>query len=328
MPSRNIILIVGLALFLVGYVFHWAYHSLYLEPRERLNSEIATLTQQIEAGRGNLAAMTEFNMQNRGFFYRTLPQTQNDARSQYSFWLLELLLYSGLEDNHIDDRAPGRTPSGWNFQFNIQSTGSLEQLSYFLFEFYYAPFLHRITSMILTPIDGNAEQLRFSMTVNALGLDLNLFQGMVEALGLQDQFFLPWNQLPTGWTVPRLAYMPQTATHENFTEQQFALYQVIANRNLLQTARGGIDRADFTFLTAILERDGQTEVWFTVRTDDSRITARLGDSVQSGSFSGRLVEILDQDIVLERGNERWLLTAGESLNQAFALPPETAGRRE
>jgi len=329
MPSRNIILIVGLALFLVGYVFHWAYHSFYSEPRQRLGTEIATLTQQIETGRGNLANMTQFCQQNMGLYYRTLPQTRNDAQSQYTFWLLELLLYCGLENNHIDHPPHATEPFGLNFRFNIQTTGSLEQLTHFLFEFYYAPFLHRITSMTLAPIEGNMEQLRLSITVNALALDLRLFDAMVNALGLQVPFYPLWNQLPTGGTVSRLAFMPQSATHENFIEQQLALYQVISNRNLLQTARGGIDRADFTFLTGILERNGQMEVWFTVRTDDSRITARLGDLVQSGSFSGRLVEILDQDdIVLERGGERWLLTAGESLNQAFALPPETAGGRE
>ena len=334
MPSRNIILIVGLALFLVGYVFHWAYHSLYLEPRERLGNEITRLSGEIEAGRGSHAAMSQFCQQNMGFFYRTLPQTRNDAQSQYSFWLLELLLYSGFEENHVNPVANPIAvfPFGWNFQFNIQSTGSLEQLSYFLFEFYYAPFLHRITSMTLAPTDGNAEQLSVSLTVNALALDLGLFHTMDNALGLQVPFFPLPNQLPTGWTVSRLAFMPQSATHENFTAEQFALYRIIANRNLLQTARGGIDRADFTFLTGIVELDGQTEAWFSVRTDDSRITARLGDPVQSGSFSGRLVEILDRDIVLERdgerGKERWLLTTGESLNQAFALPPETSGRRE
>jgi hypothetical protein len=123
------------------------------------------------------------------------------------------------------------------------------------------------------------------------------------------------NQLPTG-IVPRSAF------------NDLAMYQVIAERNLLQTARGGIDQADFTFLTAIFEINNQKKVWFSVRTDDSRIEAKLGDLIRSGSFSGRLVEILDYDIVLDRNGERWLLTAGESLNQAFALPPETAGKNE
>ena len=189
-----------------------------------------------------------------------------------------------------------RVPTGWSYQFNVQSTGTLAQLSYFLFEFYYAPFLHRISTITLAPVEGKPEQLTFSMAINALALNTYPYQ--------------PMNRMPTGY-IQRLT-------------NDLAAYQVIENRNLLQTARGGIDRADYTFFTGIVEIGNQKEVWFSVRTDDSRITAKLGAPVQSGSFSGRLVEILDQDIVLDRNGERWLLTAGESINQAFALPPETA----
>ena len=164
--------------------------------------------------------------------------------------------------------------------------------------------------MTLRPIEGNAEQLEFSMTINALVMDLRTFHTMVNGLAMNVQYYPPTNQLPTGF-IPRLAFNDLTA------------YQVISERHLLQTARGGIDRADYTFLTAILEIGNQTEVWFSVRTDDTLIKARLGDTIRSGSFSGRLVEILDQDIVLDRNGERWLLTTGESLEQAFALPPET-----
>jgi len=306
MPSRNFILIVCLALFLVWYVSTWAYQTHYLEPRKRLGDEIAKLSGEIARGKSDRDTMNQFNMQNQGFYYRTLPQVPNEVRFQYSLWLLELLQYSGLENNNVEHgshfRSPPNSPN-WTFQFSIRCTGSLSQLSYFLFEFYCAPFLHRITSMTLTPIEGNPEQLSLSMTVNALALNTYPYP---PPLG---------NQMPTGY-IGRLV------------SNDLTTYQVIANRNLLQTARGGIDRADYTFLTGIIELDKQTEVWFSVRTDDSVIKAKLGDPIQSGSFSGRVVEILDRDIVLERNGERWLLTTGESLNEAFALPPETAVRSE
>jgi len=298
MSSRNFILIVGLALFLMWYVSDWAYKTLYLAPRQELGNEITKLSGEIATGRNNLADMTLSNQQNFGFYSRTLPPVPNEAQSQYSFWLLELLLYSGFESNHnhVTPRSPVRVPTGWSYQFNVQSTGTLAQLSYFLFEFYYAPFLHRISTITLAPVEGKPEQLTFSMAINALALNTYPYQ--------------PMNRMPTGY-IQRL-------------QNDLAAYQVIENRNLLQTARGGIDRADYTFFTGIVEIGNQKEVWFSVRTDDSRITAKLGAPVQSGSFSGRLVEILDQDIVLDRNGERWLLTAGESISQAFALPPETA----
>ena len=303
MPSRNFILIVGLALFLVWYVSDWAYRSLYLAPRKQLGDEIKKLADEIKAGRNDCDTKTQFNAYYQGYYARSLPASRNDAQ-QYSLWLLELLLYTGfeIENTHVNpSSSPVLIPFGASYQFNVQCTGSFSQLSYFLFEFYYAPFLHRITSMTLSPTEGNTEQLTFVMAINVLALDTRPYQ--------------PTNQMPTGY-ISRLA------------SNDLATYKVIANRNLLQTAKGGIDRADYTFLTGMPEFGNQKEVWFSVRTDDSVIKKKLGEPIQSGSFSGRLVEILDHDIVLERNGERWLLTTGESLNQAFALPPETFGKSE
>jgi len=305
MTPRNIVLIIFLALFLVCYVSYWAYQEYYLEPRKRLGGEIEKLSGEIAAGRNNLEVMTQFSGQHIGFYARSLPRVPNDARSQYSFWLLELLQYSGLENSRIDNAPSPRIAFGADYRFSVQCTGTLAQLSHFLFEFYCAPFLHRIASMSLTPIEGDTERLTFSMTVSALALQPRL---------VQDPFPL-MHQLPSGWHHPRLAF------------NDLAWYQVIANRNLLQTARGGIDRADYTFLTGTPRIGGQEQAWFTVRTDNSQIRARLGDPIHSGSFSGRIVEIHEQDIVLERNGERWLLTLGESLNEAFALPPETGERK-
>ena len=300
--SRNFILIVCLALFLVGYVSFWAYKTRYLEPRQRLGNEINKLSKEIATGKNSYAMMVQFYEQAKWFYYRSLPRVPNDAQSQYSFWLLELLQYSGLEDNRVNSNAYSVVRLGADYRFSVQCIGSLSQLSYFLFEFYNAPFLHRIATMTLAPVDGNAERLSLSMTVNALAL--KPYQ--------QSDPYPMMNQIPTGWHVQRLV------------SNDWNVYQTIAERNLLQTAKGGIDRADYTFLTGIPQFGDQTEVWFSVRTDDSVIKAKLGSSIHVGSFSGKIVEILDQDIVLDRNGERWLLAAGESLNEAFALPPETA----
>jgi hypothetical protein len=311
MTLRNLILIIGLSLFLLWYVAFWAYQTQYLAPRKKLGDEITKLSQAIDGGKQNIAAMTQFCSQNIGYYYRSLPRVPNDARSQYGFWLLELLQYSGFEKNSVNDALPTQILSGANYQFTIQCTGTLSQLSYFLFEFYYAPFLHRITTLTLTPIEGNIEKLTFSLTVNALALRPRDVNDPYPAM----------NQLPIG--IAGLEYISRLASNDLTT------YNVIADRNLLQTAKGGVDRADYTFLTAILQQGDQTEVWFSVRTDDSLIKAKLGDSINSGSFTGKIVEILDQDIVLERKDgSRWLLTTSDSLHDAFALPPETAKRNE
>ena len=303
MTARNLILIICLALFLFGYVsYFWAYQVLYREPRQRLGNEIDKLSKAIEVGKNNYAEMSQFSAQRLGFYARSLPLISNDAQSLYSFWLLELLQYSGMEGNYVNNHSPFGLPLGADYRFSIQCTGSLSQLSNFLFEFYYAPFLHRIVSLTLTPVEGNPGRQSFTMTVSALQLRQRQ----------QSDLYPMMNQLPAGWHIQRL------------TTNDLGTYKVISDRNLLQTAKGGIDRADFAVLTAILPKGNQKEIWFTILTDDSRIEAKVGDSIHIGSFSGKVVEILDQDIVLERNGERWLLSSGESLNEAFALPLETS----
>ena len=301
MTLRNLIMIVLLAMYLLWYVGNWAYKEQYRQPRETLTTQINELSQQIERGVSSIAEMRQFNEQIERTYWlypRSLPPAPNDAR-QYSFWLLELLQYSGLENNDVRDNPHSREQFGANYRFNVQCTGTLSQFSHFLFEFYYAPFLHRIAALTLTPIDGDAEKLTFSMTINALAMDSRYNPS-------------PTDQLPSGWAFPRLA------------SNNLAAYQVIEDRNLLQAARGGIDRADYTVLTGLPQIGDQKEVWFSVQTtDDPPIRAKLGDTIRSGSFVGKIVEIYDQDIVLERNGSHWLLTAGERLNEAFALPPET-----
>ncbi|MDR3232875.1 MAG: hypothetical protein LBT46_04290 [Planctomycetaceae bacterium] len=295
---RNIIITAVLVSFFAWYALAWAYESLYNAPRQKLNGEMAKLSQEIENGRKNQQLMTQFATQNMPFYYRSLPRTPNDARSLYSFWLLELLQFCRLEGSKVNDAEPSRLPFGYDYRFTVQCSGTLDQLTRFLFEFYYAPYLHRLTAITVTPAEGQSGMNSIALTIDALAL---------YPRQISDPYPLV-NQLPTGWFVPRLS------------SNDLNTYSVIAQRNVLQAAKGGVDRADYAFLTAINQVDGVKEVWFSVRTDDSLVKVRQGDSVHIGSFNGTVAEVFDQDVILQNAAGRWLLTAGECLNQAFAVP--------
>lgn len=294
---RNIIMFSLLGAFFAWYGLSWAYESLYREPRQRLGNELTKLKGEIETGKKNIAFMQQFSQQNTPYYYRSLPIIPDQAR-QYSHWLLELFRYCGVETPDIDSTNPTRTAFGLNYRSNIRATCSLEQLSRLLFEFYYAPFLHRITFLSITPVEGK-EDITLAMTVDALTLRPSSPQATAPSQ----------NALPTGY-IPRLKSNDLTA------------YQVIAERNLLQAARGGIDKADYAYLTSIIVTGEEPEIWISVRTDDSITKAKKGDSVRIGSFIATVVSIADKDVVFEKGSMRWLVTIGECLNEAFAIPPE------
>jgi len=85
---------------------------------------------------------------------------------------------------------------------------------------------------------------------------------------------------------------------------------------------GSAQVADYAFLTAVNYVDRQPEAWFSIRTNDSVLKLRQGERLEIGSFKGTIAAITDTDVVVESEGERWLLTVGENLSQAAALPPE------
>jgi hypothetical protein len=304
MNRRNVITLILLAVFFLWYGTSWVYKTFYKEPRTRLGTLITQHKQGIENGKRSIALMQQFTGQNLILYSRSMPRIGNEVRSQYSFWLLELLKYCSVEDNDVKSDNPSKTAfGGWNYRFHISGRCSLDQLSRLLYEFYSAPFLHRITAMSLAPADGKEEQVVLSMTVDCLSIPPRFPQDPYPLL----------NQLPqTGGVRPAL-----------LSGKDLSAYRIIAERNLLQAARGGVDKADYTYLTAVNRVENKPEVWFTVRTDNTVIKAVKGESVNAGSFRGTLLDVIDNDAIIERSGIRWILTLGDCLNQAFALPLET-----
>ena len=69
-------------------------------------------------------------------------------------------------------------------------------------------------------------------------------------------------------------------------------------------------------------RDGSPQVWFTLRTSGEILKVGKGGDFEIGQFRGSIAEIEGADVIVESDGERWLLTLGERLTDASALPPE------
>jgi hypothetical protein len=99
-------------------------------------------------------------------------------------------------------------------------------------------------------------------------------------------------------------------------------YRLIADRNLFGFTSQGVQETDQTFLTAIVQVQDQPQAWFTVRSTDRVLKLSQGDQLSVGQFQGTVREIAGHDVIVESDEERWLMTIGDSLAQALALPPE------
>lgn len=74
-------------------------------------------------------------------------------------------------------------------------------------------------------------------------------------------------------------------------------------------------------MTSVTQVNGEAEVWFTNRATDEVVKLRAGARLELGPLTFRLAEVLDTDVIIEIDGERWLLSLGDKITDAYALPP-------
>ncbi|WP_397571024.1 hypothetical protein [Schlesneria sp. T3-172] len=261
-------------------------------PLEQRQSRKEQLEKKIKGKKKELAAAKEAAVKLATWEKASLPRDTEIARSLYRTWLLDLVEKSKFQSAHVDS-GPATSRKGFydSLAFSVRGKGTLHQLVNFLFDFYQAGHLHKIQSLNLTPM-GKGGGVDISLAIDALVLP-----------GAENK-----NQL-SQVASNKLAY------------PQLSDYAIIAQRNLFG-AGGESDVSRQAFLTAIAQDGEELEVWFTLRSEDKLVKLRRGSQFEIGHFTGSVVDILDDDVILESVGERWLLSIGESLAEATALPLE------
>ncbi|HUT95793.1 MAG TPA: hypothetical protein VMY37_40450 [Thermoguttaceae bacterium] len=250
---------------------------------------------------------------------QSLPSDTEVARSLYQAWLLQLVVeYVKLDSPSVSPGEPlSRQGRFYAIPFSVRGRGTLDQLTKFLFAFYRTDLLHQIRSLNVTPL-GNSEQLDLAISIETLvlpgaGPELDKDLGEEER---QETIIADFQQRASHVS-QRLASL----TLAKYTPPTMDDYQPIARRNLFGVGSDP-DPTDYAYLTFISSVNGEPEVWFTLRATDETLKLREGDSLRIGNFTGTIAEIEGSDVILESEGERWLLTLGEKLTDAFALPPE------
>jgi hypothetical protein len=239
---------------------------------------------------------------------QSLPADTEVARSLYQAWLVELVDDVGLAGPSVTSSEPqSRAGLYHTLSFSVRGRGTLEQLTKFLFAFYQTDLLHQIRSLTITPLQ-RAEEMDLSLAIEALVLE------------------------PSGAAQAKPgASSPAESVYEEFRRRTWRVsdrlassdpevYGVIVRRNLFALG-GGFDPTDQTYLTSITVVDGVPEVWFTNRASDEVMKLRAGGNLEVGPLTFRLAEVFDTDVIIETDGERWLLSLGDKIIDAHALPP-------
>ena len=304
---RNLLMLIAFLGFCVWYGGTYAYRTQFVEPRKKLREDIKkaedTKAMFEESISKEESALQQLALQD--LYRRSLPT--GNAATLYHSWLIEAGNNCLFEDLSVVSRGVQQTRYNYYVvRFQLDARTSLDDLSRFLYEFYWVPYLHKITYLEILPVE-NADLIDISMQIE--GLSLLRFPDNATPFPLHDR--LPdgyWRRLSSGLL-------------ETYTEP-------IDKRNLLQFSRGGIDASDRARLTAIVHIGGEPEFWIHSELENRTIHVQLKEQFRIGSFIGQIVEVFGGDVVLEtagtssRPAMRWVLSQGEYLNKAIAVGNE------
>ncbi len=386
--ERLFAIIVGcVAVLLVGYfVYSWIAGQF----RNRAN-EIATLQKDIKdrertANKGRAAARKIAQYEER-----SLPANPEIAATHYQTWLITEMELAGLDAPKMSlaSQQGGDKDPFIKQAYQIDAKGTLPQVVELLHSFYRMDWLHRITSLALTPIK-DSKWLDIKMNVETLSLrkasnvdkllarpsnrlalenadayydavvGRNLFgprnhEPKISLSGSLDVFlgreaelsFKPDDPDPLDQVYFKLvesgapdAKLDELTGKFTWTPKEEGKYEFVvegkddgfpakpSNREKFvinvrpQNAPPPpvvFDFAKFTMLTALIDVDGQGEVWLHVRPTGQMVTLHQGDQFEIGSMKGTVSEIGEYDFCFDFEGKRRKLSKGELLDQAKVI---------
>jgi len=288
---RKKIIYLLLGVIAAAWAGDWLLANAIDGPLEERQEKAASLEKKIKKKKRELNAARKEIEKLEVWENQSLPANIERASSLYRAWLFGIVERAGLTQTNVDSGAAVKRQNSYHsLSFSVKGRGTLEQMKDFLYEFYSADQLHQTRSLTDTPLKSLGA-LDMSVTIEALVLP-----------GAKRE-----SSLNTGKS-DRLAFADR------------ASYRTIVERNLFGVG-GGFDEAEHTYLSAVTYAGQKREAWFSLRAKDQTIKLVEGKELSVGNFRATVVEIEDSDVVLETDGERWLLSIGENLDQASALPP-------
>ena len=304
----KVFILLGVITFGVAFGGYWYYKNYYVKPRVALAEERQNLENEIENRKAQIANMKNLTQQLQPLYARSLPRREESASLQYEIWLTQILEFCNVQNVKVRHGARVQPRnSGYAVQsFQVDAQCDLYSLTQFLYEFYWSPFLQRITALNVDPTEGS-DTLQIAMVIEGLTI-------MYQAA--PNQTYPLVDQLPLATQAPKqLASGP------------FASYSPMAELDVFRAVRTGVDPAELVFLTgtpSFTDENGETTVTsrWNFQALDKTVSLKVGEELRVGAFVATISDIDEQLVVLKQNTGRlWILPLGEKLSSATAVPP-------
>ncbi len=248
-----------------GWEKYQTAHERNLATQRNVAQELSTARTATLRGRRALQKLHQWRRQ-------SLPSDPDIAKSLYQDWLQQQLTAAGLQVKELNIRSPRTSSTSYQqFSFVIKATGKLEQLTDFLYRFYQARHLHRISQADLAPTEDR-QMLKISLTVDALSLaDSKREKRLAE--GIREEFQQSFDELRDSIVGRNLfaTYQPaKSSPSENEKDDQEAAQAKFSSINYGQEG---------WLMSVRMEKSGQVFYF------------RQGDTIDIGKFKGTIEQL-------------------------------------
>jgi hypothetical protein len=223
---------------------------------------------------------------------RSLPTDRDVAESLYQDWIRKELAAAGLTIEQVTDKTLNRRAAHYGeLSVEARASGTLEQFSNFLYKFYAAPHLHRLSAATLTPSE-NGSKLAIVLGIDALILTES---DRKAELSKADEQKLPATQDEfKTHLVSRNVFAPHTPGNPNAGQA------------------GGAEAS-----TIVSAGDGGYHLWVRTESPDKTHKFKVGDKVEFAGFKGTLVAIDGEQLVatFEKSDGKVEVRLGQKLSE-------------
>jgi hypothetical protein len=242
---------------------------------------------------------------------QSLPTDIDRAQSEYRAWLIAQGEAAGLQ---LDDvKLAGSQQRGEAYtaiSYSAEAQGDLAQLAKFLYRFYSAGALHKLTKLQITPLAGG-QQLKAAFGIEALSVrGATRDEGMPEpvplASGDEAQYVseLTCRNLFAKYVPPAPPKPPEpkVVKKEPPPPPKF-------------------DDAEHAYLTGIV----QDQAWIHVRTKDETLRLKAGDKLKVGLLEGDIVSVEQRAITYKTSEGTFSVSLGQPIRPGAAVSKSDAG---
>jgi hypothetical protein len=301
--EKNLAIAVGLCAPLILGYFAWSW---YTNARTVRMGRLQTVTKQLELLQAKQRYAKAEEALREEWKKDSLPDNREAALNQFQLWLSGIANKHQLSNLEVVGQFVGETKGvAKKFKFSLDAFGTLDQFAKFLEEFALVDRLQEIRSLTLEP--DKSGKLKIALSAEALAVVGNKNTALPEEIrtsltNLDAAKVLANRNLFAEYVPPpppRKPDPPYVAPAPPPREPPF-------------------DFGKLTFVTAVIENNGEPEVWITYRPWEVNGTKHLrsGDSFEFDTVRGKVVsiDVPSQSVDIEIGNRKTRVVNGNSLS--------------